>query len=122
LENISKYHVWQIDKFYQDLYDKYTSDDNKRNNFNHLFGYDHIKSGQGAEQVIDSSLTSVVEVLKAIAKFYNFWKDSYNACKHGYRLWFGDERFLSLTSDNKGNQKAVQYLKGYILYLKFHNH
>jgi hypothetical protein len=48
-----------------------------------LFGYDHIKSGQGAEQMIDLSLslslTDILNVLKAIAY------------KHGYRLWFGDE-------------------------------
>jgi hypothetical protein len=57
-----------------------------------MFGYDRIKPVQEAHQMIDSSLTSIIDVLKAIAEFYNFWRYSYNAYKHGYRLWFGDER------------------------------
>jgi hypothetical protein len=91
LENLTKYEVWQIDKFYQDFNSEYVLDDNRRNNFNRLFGYDHIITGQGAEQLIDLSLINILSVLKAIAEFYNFWKYSYNAYKHGYRIWYGDE-------------------------------
>jgi hypothetical protein len=70
-----------------------------------LFGYDHIKPGQASDTLIANSLTSVTKVLQAIGEFYNFWKDSYNAYKHGYRLWFGYEY--------KNRLNVVQYLDKY---------
>jgi hypothetical protein len=105
LENLTKYRVFQIEKFYQDINGEYTSNDIKRNNFNRLFGYDRIKSGQGAEEIISLSLTNILSVMKAIAEFYNFWQESYNAYKHGYRLWFGHEY--------KQDLNVVLYLKKY---------
>jgi hypothetical protein len=105
LENLTKYRVSQIGKFYQDFNGEYKLDDIKRNNFNRLFGYDRIKSDQGAEETIGSSLTNILNVIKAIAKFYNFWQESYNAYKHGYRLWFGHEY--------EHNLNVVLYLRKY---------
>ena len=91
LENLTKYRVYQIDNFYQDFKDDYALDGIKRDNFNRLFGYDRIKPDQGVEKTINLSLTSIQDAIKAVPEFYNFWKDSYNAYKHGYRLWFGYE-------------------------------
>jgi hypothetical protein len=104
LENLTKYRVVQIDNFYQN-FDDYVLDDIKRNNFNRLFGYDRIKPNQGAEETINLSLTAIIDVIKAVAEFYNFWKDSYNAYKHGYRLWFGHEY--------ENNLNVVLYLRKY---------
>jgi hypothetical protein len=93
LENLSKYKVFEIDQFYQQISNQsYTLDRAKYNNFSDMFGYDRIHSGQGAEQLVDKSLTNIISVLKAIGEFYEFWKAPYNAFKHGYRLWFGDEQ------------------------------
>jgi hypothetical protein len=105
LENLTKYRVNQIDNFYQDFKDDYALDGIKRDNFNRLFGYDRIKPDQGAEETINLSLTSILDAIKAIAEFYNFWKDSYNAYKHGYRLWFGYEY--------EHNLNVVLYLRRY---------
>jgi len=93
LHNLSKYRVDQIDQFYSDFNadTEYTLDNTKRNNFKQIFGYNHIISGQDADQFVDSSLVDITKVLKIIAEFYGFWKYSYNAYKHGYRLWFGYE-------------------------------
>lgn len=77
LENLSKYRVGEIDHFYQDLQNG-MSLDNTKLNFKHLFGYDSIKLGQGADTLIDNSLTNITAVLQAIAEFYNFWKGSYS--------------------------------------------
>jgi hypothetical protein len=70
-----------------------------------MFGYDRIKPVQEAHQMIDSSLTSIIDVLKAIAEFYNFWRYSYNAYKHGYRL--------GLEMSDKKNLNVVVFLKKY---------
>jgi hypothetical protein len=105
LENLTKYHVWQIDNFYEDFSDSYALDDIRRNNFNRLFGYDRIKRDHGAAEMINLSLTNILDVVKAIAEFYNFWKDSYNAYKHGYRLWYGHEY--------KQDLDVVLYLRKY---------
>ena len=96
IENLTKYGIWQIDNFYQDFIVEYNLDDRKRKNFNRLFGYDSIKSHQGAEEMINLSLTNISNVIKAIAEFYIFWKESYNAYKHGYRLWYGHEYRINL--------------------------
>jgi hypothetical protein len=94
LENLSKYDVGRINQFYSDFNNDgvYTLDDTKRNNFKQIFGYSSIASGQGADQVIDNSIAYITKVLKIIGEFYLFWKDSYNAYKHGYRLWLGYEQ------------------------------
>jgi hypothetical protein len=105
LENLSKYNIRDIDEFYSAFDTRYTLDTTKRNNFKKLFGYDQITSGQGADKFIDSSLINIVKVLNTIGEFYGFWKYSYNAYKHGYRLWFGDEY------EHKLN--VVSYLKKY---------
>jgi hypothetical protein len=97
LENLSKYKVIEIDQFYKEIVgDGYTLDSAKYNNFSHTFGYDRIRWGRGAEQLIDNSLKNIIDVLRAIGEFYEFWKAPYNAFKHGYKLWFGDEQQLGL--------------------------
>ena len=61
-ENLSKYKVVDIDHFYQDLVNRASLDINKLNYFKHLFGYDHIKLGQGADTLIVSSPLSEYEI------------------------------------------------------------
>jgi hypothetical protein len=105
LENLSKYNVGDIDRFYQDIVSRSSLDIERDRAFKHLFGYDRIKPGQASDMLIANSLTSVTKALQAIGEFYNFWKDSYNAYKHGYRLWFGYE--------GKNKLNVVQYLDKY---------
>lgn len=117
LENLSKYKVMEIEKFYQDFKSGYVLDTSNYNNFKHLFGYNRINEGQRADQLIRNSITNIIDVLRIIGEFYIFWKDSYNAYKHGYRLWFGDEHqhklnvVVYLNKYNKLNrQNNIDYL------------
>jgi hypothetical protein len=105
LENLSKYYVVDIDGFYQDIVSRSSLDIERDRAFKHLFGYDRIKPDQASDMMIANSLTSITKVLHDIGQFYNFWKDSYNAYKHGYRLWFGYE--------DKHKLNVVQYLDKY---------
>jgi hypothetical protein len=42
LENLSKYKAGDIDHFYQDICSRVALDISKLNNFEHLFGYEHL--------------------------------------------------------------------------------
>ena len=105
LENLSKYNVGDIDGFYQDIVSNPSLDLERDRAFKNLFGYDRIKPGQPSDTLVANSVTSITKVLHDIGEFYNFWKGSYNAYKHGYRLWFGYE--------DKNKLNVVEYLDKY---------
>lgn len=92
LESLSSYSISNIDE----LYKKLQTDSVK---YDILFGYD-VLSSKSANDVAQS-LGNIKDILDEISGCYSFYKESYNAYKHGYRLWFG--------KDDLKNIEAVIY-------------
>lgn len=82
LESLSDYTMGEIENLYKKLYANSSG-------YGLLFGYD-ILEGKYANEV-SNSLENIQIDLKEISGCYLFYKGSYNAYKHGYRLWFGKD-------------------------------
>ncbi|HSF51205.1 MAG TPA: hypothetical protein VLA74_10635 [Nitrososphaeraceae archaeon] len=57
--------------------------------YDFIFKYDILDTKSQKE--ISTSIDNIKNNLKEIAGCYLFFKDSYNAYKHGYRLWVGKD-------------------------------
>jgi hypothetical protein len=90
LTYLSNYSIKEIGELY-----KRVDADSLR--YDVLFGYD-VLDGMYADKV-SLSLKNIKLVLKEIYDCYTFFKESYNAYKHGYRLWVG--------KDQSNNMEAV---------------
>jgi hypothetical protein len=56
LENLSKYKVFEIDRFFRELNQQgYSLDRSKRNNFNLLFGYSRVRPAQAGVFIVAGS-------------------------------------------------------------------
>lgn len=92
LRTLSGYSITEIDELYKDLRAN-------SSRYNVVFGYDILEDKYGNQ--VSQSLESIKKILKEISDCYLFYKGSYNAYKHGYRLWFG--------KDDLKNIEAVIY-------------
>jgi hypothetical protein len=92
LESLSDYSIAKVDELYKKL-----QTDSIR--YDILLGYDVL--GNRYTNEVSQSLENIKKILNEISGCYTFYKESYNAYKHGYRLWFGK-------SDSK-NIEAVIY-------------
>jgi hypothetical protein len=87
LESLSGYTIGEIDDLYKRI-------DANSSRYDLLFGYD-ILEGRYANEV-SHSLENIKTSLKEISDCYLFYKGSYNAYKHGYRLWFGKDNIKNI--------------------------
>ncbi|MGD1837274.1 MAG: hypothetical protein ACPKPY_04360 [Nitrososphaeraceae archaeon] len=82
LDLVSKYYPGDIPKFYEEL--KTNIDDE---NLIKIFGYDYIDKTQHYN-IISNSIKNIKKILNdEISPCYLYLKESYNAYKHGYRIW-----------------------------------
>jgi hypothetical protein len=85
LTTLSTFTVGDVDNLYKKIQTQTKSLDYKI-----LFGYDILDNKY--ESQISLSLKNIEKSLKEISDCYIFFKKSYNAYKHGYRLWIGKEK------------------------------
>jgi hypothetical protein len=82
LDLVSKYYPGDIPKFYEEL-----KTDIGDQNLIKIFGYDYIDNTQHYN-IITNSIKNIKKILNdEISPCYLYLKESYNAYKHGYRIW-----------------------------------
>ena len=99
LKYLSDYTIKDIDTFYKNI-------ENNILAYDVVFGYDLLDKKYQDE--ISTSRDNIKNNLKEIAECYLFYKDSYNAYKHGYRLWVGKEQSTNIESAIFRNKKGVE--------------
>jgi hypothetical protein len=97
LKTLSTYTVKEIDELYEKI-------QTNPLNYNILFGYDILGNEYGKQ--VSLSLQNIEESLKEISRSCIFFKESYNAYKHGYRLWVGKERDVEVAIFR--NKKGIE--------------
>jgi len=85
LQSISEYKVGAIPKFYKNIKTNIDVENCKR-----ILGYDSI-TNNSYDTIIDNSIKNTQRILNEIAECYLYHNDSYNAYKHGYRIWTAKE-------------------------------
>lgn len=82
LDLVSKYSPSDIPKFYEELKTNIGDE-----NLIKIFGYDYIDKTQ-YYNIISNSIKNIKKILNdEISPCYLYLKESYNAYKHGYRIW-----------------------------------
>jgi len=82
LDLVSKYNPGDIPKFYEELKTNIGDE-----NLIIIFGYDYIDKTQ-YYNIISNSIKNIKKILNdEIYPCYLYLKESYNAYKHGYRIW-----------------------------------
>jgi len=99
LKYLSEYTIKDIDTFYENI-------ENNTLAYDVIFGYDLLDTKYKDE--ISISKDNIKNNLKEIAGCYLFFKDSYNAYKHGYRLWVGKDQSNYIESAIFRNRKGLE--------------
>ena len=97
LKYLSDYMIKDIDTFYENI-------ENNTFEYDVIFGYDLLDTKYYKE--ISISINNIKNNLKEIAGCYLFFKESYNAYKHGYRVWVGKEQSNNIESVIFRNKKG----------------
>ena len=100
LKTLSTYTVKEIDELYEKI-------QKSSLNYSILFGYDML--GNEYRNQVSLSIRTIEESLREISGCYTFFKESYNAYKHGYRLWVGKERNVeaAIFRNKKGSEDHI---------------
>ncbi len=85
LKYLSEYKTFEIDDFYKEIIEKNNIDYMK------LFGYNCSFINTKISKKIDESIEKIKIELKEIAEIYCYHRHSYNAYKHGYRIWLSKD-------------------------------
>jgi hypothetical protein len=99
LKYLSEYTINDIDTFYKNI-------ENNSLAYDVIFGYDLLDTKYQNEILI--SRDNIKNNLKQIANCYLFYKNSYNAYKHGYRLWVGKEQSNHIEAAIFRNRKGLE--------------
>jgi hypothetical protein len=100
LKTLSSYTIKEVDALYEKI-------QTNPLDYNILFGYDML--GNEYEMKVSLSLRNIKESLREISGCYRFFKESYNAYKHGYRLWVRKESSVeaAIFKNKKGNEDHI---------------
>lgn len=86
LRYLRDFNVHEICKIFQEIesidYEQLTEDD--RSKIVYAFGYQKLDKSK-----VDKTISRIFHLLKEIAGVYLFYVKSYNAYKHGHRVWYG---------------------------------
>lgn len=99
IKSLSEYQEKDIISFYKNVL-------NNSFNYKFLFGYD-ILSDEYEEEIL-RSINNIRTSLDEISDCYLFFKDSYNAYKHGYRLWVGKDQMTNIEAAIFRNKKGTE--------------
>jgi hypothetical protein len=76
------------------------------------FGYQKLHKSE-----IDDRINHIFDLLKEIAGVYIYYVDSYNAYKHGHRVWYGydlttqkSNSLFYIEKENKPNDYKMNYV------------
>ena len=97
LSSLGRYKVKDIDGEYKLLIggSKRSLGRVQKNLLTNIFGYYRITVPKYVNEA-RNSLLNIKGLLKEIYGVYQFYKDSYNSYKHGYRLWFARDQGTNL--------------------------
>lgn len=102
LRSLSAYSITEIDRLHRKIQVNSLK-------YETLFGYDILDSKYVNE--ISQSIENIEKILKEIFGCYTFYKESYNAYKHGYRLWVGKDQSTNIEAaifrNRVGNENHV---------------
>jgi hypothetical protein len=86
LRHLRDFKVYKISELYQKIsspdYKSLTED--FREKFVFVFGYQKLDKNR-----VDKTITNIFRLLEKIAGLYLYYVNSYNAYKHGHRVWYG---------------------------------
>src|SRR2546427_5871369 len=86
LKYLKDYQVQQVTDFFQDISSPYYKSLSDKHDKKLVIAF---KLQKLDKKKIDETVNSIFNRLKEIAGVYIFYLDSYNAYKHGHRVWYG---------------------------------